>query len=436
MRGQSDAGMSLIELMAAIVVFGIAATGIMAGFIAASQKTRLDKNRVAASNLVARELEIVRNQFNASSSGPITIAADPDVYNPNPLPGGTAGNPLTLDSVPYTVFRRVAWLPAGTGQSPCDGGSSVTYPTLAVNVSVSWPAMGQVKPVEGNTLLTPPKGILASSSSFVAVKVVGASGAGQENVPVTLTGPGGTITGVTAEDGCASMLVGTAGSYTASLSTAGWVDFYGAAAPTKPVTAAAATIARIQFNYDRAGSLALTLSTTSGYALPTGLRSVTLANTGLQPLGVQTRDIGTGGSATLATLWPFSDGYTVWAGSCNQSDPATAGGSRATAIVVPSNGAASVTRTLAPVQLNVTTATAVPVANATVTATPISTTNCAVSENPLTLGVTNASGQLKTSLPAGAWQIKVTGRSPSPSWPTTPVLLPTSGATTIGVTVV
>ena len=78
MRAKGDAGISLIELMAAIVVFGIAATGIMAGFIAASQKTRLDKNRVAASNLVARELEIVRNQFNASAAGPLAVAADPD----------------------------------------------------------------------------------------------------------------------------------------------------------------------------------------------------------------------------------------------------------------------------------------------------------------------------------------------------------------------
>jgi len=436
MRAKGDAGISLVELMAAIVVFGIAATGIMAGFIAASQKTRLDKNRVAASNLVARELEIVRNQFNGSAVGPLAIAADPDVLNPNPLPGGTAGTPLTLDSVPYTVFRRVQWLPAGTGQSACDGGSGVTYPTLAVNVSITWPAMGQVKPVEGNTLLTPPKGVLAGSTSFVAVKVLGANGLGKEDVPVTLTGPGGTINGITAEDGCASMAVGTSGAYTATLNTAGWVDFYGTAVPTKPVTAAPATIARIQFYYDRAGRLDVTLGTEAGYALPTGLRDVTIANTGLQPSGTVVRDVGLGGSGSLTTLWPFTDGYTVWAGSCNQSDPAAAGGSRATAVVVPSNGSASAIRRLAPVRVNVTTATATPVANATVTATPVSTVGCETTENPLVLGLTNASGQLFTSIPAGNWVLRVTGRSPSGSWPTVTGLLPTNAPTTMGVTVV
>jgi prepilin-type N-terminal cleavage/methylation domain-containing protein len=428
--------MTLIELMAAIVVFGIAATGLTAGFIAASQKTRLDKNRVAASNLAARELEIVRNQFNASSAGPTTIAGTPSVSNPDPLPGGTAGDDLQVDGVPYTVVRRVNWLPAGTGQSPCDGGSAVTYPTLAVNVAVSWPAMGQVKPVESNTVLTPPKGVLASTTSFVAVKVLGPTNIGQENVPVTLTGPGGTISGTTQEDGCATMAVTTAGAYTASLNTAGWVDYYGVAAPTKPVTVTAGSLTSVQFNYAKSGSMALTLATTSGYALPTGLRTVTIANTGLQPSGTLAVDIGTGGSATIATLWPFSDGYTVWAGSCAQSDPATAGGSRATAVVVPSNGTIAATRNLAPVQVNVTTATLVPVANATVTATPVSTTGCAATENPLTLGVTNAAGQLLTSMPAGVWTLKVTGRSASPSWPNTANLLPTSSPTTVAVKVV
>ncbi|MEI7647165.1 MAG: prepilin-type N-terminal cleavage/methylation domain-containing protein [Actinomycetes bacterium] len=428
-----DAGVSLVELMMAIMIFAIAMAGITAGFVSVGQKTRLNKDRVAAANLASRELEIARNVFNASSTGPITIAADLDVTNGYPLPGGTAGSPLVVDSVPYTVFRRAEWLPAGTGQSPCDGGSGVTYPTLAVNVKVTWPYMGQVKPIESNTLLTPPKGVLASSTSFVAVKVVGSNGLGKEDVPVTVSGTGGTYTATTAEDGCATVAVATTGTYTASLNSSGWVDFYGASNPSKSVTASASSISRLTFNYDRAGSLELNLTTAAGYALPTGLRSVTLGNTGLQPSGTQIKDIGTGGNATITTLWPFSDGYTLWAGSCGQSDPAAAGGSRASAVVVPSAGGASTATQLAPVRVNVTTSTGSAIAAATVTATPLSTTTCVATENPLTLGVTNSSGQLQTSLPAGSWTLKVTGKTAVGAWPNTPVLLPGSAAVTVGV---
>jgi len=103
---------------------------------------------------------------------------------------------------------------------------------------------------------------------------------------------------------------------------------------------------------------------------------------------------------------------------------------------VPSNGSASAIRRLAPVRVNVTTATATPIANATVTATPVSTVGCDATENPLVLGVTNASGQLFTSIPAGNWVLRVTGRSPAGSWPTVTGLLPTNAPTTMGVTVV
>lgn len=67
------------------------------------------------------------------------------------------------------------------------------------------------------------------------------------------------------------------------------------------------------------------------------------------------------------------------------------------------------------------------------TATPLSTISCVASENPLTLGVTNSSGQLKTSLPAGSWTLKVTGRTPVGAWPNTPELVPGAVAVTVGV---
>ena len=68
-----------------------------------------------------------------------------------------------MDSTPYTVVRNVEPLIAGTGVSPCDGGSAVEYPQYQVTVTVTWLNMANVKPVTSTTVLTPPKGSISST---------------------------------------------------------------------------------------------------------------------------------------------------------------------------------------------------------------------------------------------------------------------------------
>jgi prepilin-type N-terminal cleavage/methylation domain-containing protein len=427
---ERDAGLTLIELMFAMVIFAIVAGGALAGITAALKTTRGDKARIAASDLAARELEIVRNEFTASSSGPNNLAATLQVVNPHPLPGQTAGYPLTLDNQPFTVTRNVEWLPAGTGQSPCDGGSTVTYPSLGVTVTVTWPNMGNISPVTSSTVLTPSKNTLNSTLGFVAVKVSGADGVPQEDVVVSLTGPGGTFSDTTASDGCAVFATSTPGTYTTSLNTVGYVDNYGNQLASKTVPVTAGTLAQRSFSYDQAATLNVTMVTESGYALPTSFPNVSLANTNLQPLGFLYK-VASSATTTITSLWPATDGYTSWAGQCQQADPAASGGTRAAAVVMTPGGTGASTVRLAPVTVTVT-KLLVAQSGKTVVAYPVNTTGCATTENPLTLGVTNALGILKTSLPAGAWVIKVSG-STSAAWPTTPVLLPSSGPTAIAV---
>lgn len=431
----NDLGMTLIELMFAMVIFAIVAAGTVVGLTGALTTTRNDRNRVAASDLAARELEIVRNSFTASSTGPATLAATLHVVNPDPLPSQTAGNPLVVDNTPYTVTRDVEWLPAGVGKSACDGGAGVTYPSLGVTVTVTWPSMGIIKPVSSSTVLTPSKNTLNSNLGYVAVRVqtsaVGSPPA--SNQTVTMTGPGGTYSDVTATDGCAVFATATAGTYTVAVNQTGYVSDAGVAAPTQTVPVTAGTLQQRTFNYDQAASLKVTMITTGGYNLPTTLPQITLGNvTYLQPLGVKAW-ASTGVTTQLGSLWPASDGYTAWAGACTQADPAASGGTRAAATIVGPGATGSVNVSLAPITITVNKGI-LPLLNATVTATPVNTSTCASTENPLTLGVTGSGGVLKTSLPAGAWTIKVSGVSVSGTWPTTPVLLPTSSPSAITVT--
>jgi prepilin-type N-terminal cleavage/methylation domain-containing protein len=408
-RGGSESGLTLIELMVSLVVLAIASSFIVAGLIATMQTTRSSRNRLQASSLASREMEILRNEFNSSPTAALAIGAANQVTNPHPLPGGTAGAALSIDGSPYTVVRNVEWLPAGTGKSACDGTAALTYPSLAVNVSVTWPRMGGVKPVVSNTVLTPPKNTLASSTSFVAVKVANVTNTPLASQVVTLTGPGGTYTDTTATDGCAVFALSSTGTYTASVNTAGYVDSIGNTNPSQSVTVAAGTLSQRSFGYDQAGTLAVTLTTDSGYALPTTLPQISLYNTTILPLGVKAL-ASSAATTSISNLWPYVDGYAVWAGSCKQSDPVVSGGTRDAVVPLAAGASLATSVRLAPVQVNVTTIVAglpVSLVGATVLATPLTATNCAVPDTQLTLGVTNALGVLMTSLPAGKWTLTV-----------------------------
>src|SRR3954452_14113983 len=137
LRADDDAGFGMVELLFAMVVFAIIATAVAYGLQSAVGSTRLSRNRVQAANLASREIEIVRQEFQDKDiDGPSLIGDAGLVTNPHPLKGQTAGQPLTIDGLAFTVTRNATWLPAGSGASPCDGSAAVTYPVLAVNVKV------------------------------------------------------------------------------------------------------------------------------------------------------------------------------------------------------------------------------------------------------------------------------------------------------------
>jgi prepilin-type N-terminal cleavage/methylation domain-containing protein len=437
-RGDSERGMTMIELMVALVVFAIASTAIVAGLISTMQSTRTSRNRLQASSLAAREMEILRNEFRSSAATALAVGSA-NVTNPHPLPGGTAGADLTIDGSPYTVVRNVEWLPAGTGQSACDGGATLSYPSLAVNVSVTWPRMGgNIKPVVSNTVLTPPKNTLAVGTSFVGVRVLDVAAGKVAGQTVNLTGPGGTFSDTTAVDGCAVFALTVPGTYTASLNPAsGYVDTTWNPNPTQTATVGTATLTQVSFSYDKAATLPVQLTTLSGYALPQTLPQISFYNTGL-PLGVKIVPA-TGAVTTVGNLWPFNDGYALWAGSCRQSDPLVAGSTRDPSVVLAAGVTAPTTNVrLAPVQVNVTFASGGAVAPlATVTATPVDNTNCAGTDlaPALTLGVTDSvTGILKTSLPVGKWNLKAVLLTKSGTKTTTP-LLQSSPASTYAIAV-
>ncbi len=423
-RVPEDGGFTLIEVMLACTVLMVLAGAVGLTLTDSLRVSKSARQRVAASNLAAREVEITRNQFFSSDADVALIANSGTVTDPHPL---TGTGPSVVDGTSFSVRRQVEWLPTGNGTSACDGGSLVNHPSLRVNVQVTWPRMATVKPVRATSLLTPPKGTLDNlSTAFLAMKVQNAAGLPTVGVPMSASGPGGSFSGVTDSSGCAVFQVGTAGSYNVVLNQPGWVDQTGVQNSAKPVVVSAGSLARSSMTYDQAASMDITLTAQAGYPIAGPLPAVNYTKPNV-PVASSRQTFASSSTTTRVTgLWPTTNGYAAWAGGCPDSDPAgpPTGGNRGAPVVMAPGALGSVTASLAPVSLTVATSTGTPVAGVVVTAT---STSCTTYDKTLVLGTSNASGKVLVSIPYGQWQLSGTYLSKTFTEPITPTF---AGVTT------
>lgn len=409
-RCRDDAGFTLVEMMVAALVLLVVAAATAGAFVTTMKTTANDRSRTAAANLASREVEIVRQQFTGGSiQNLITIGTQ---VNANPLPGGVVGQPIVVDNVPFTVTDDIQPLLNGPNASSCNGGTPDTAPSYRLRVRVTWP--GATADVVNQTILTPPKGFASSNSyAYLAVSVTNASGNPTSNVVVQMNGPSGSQTRITDSSGCAVGVFTTGGTFTVSLNTAGYVDQTGNPTPTSPaLNVSLGSLQIYRMTYDRAAQLAVTFAAPAGYALPATLPYVTLGNSGIQPNG-QLSLPASGVTTTAGNLWPFPSGYTAWAGSCSDADPAASGGTRSGPAVLAPGGAGSLQVNLAALNVAVVDSSGRPVANASVMAQkPQGASGGCLQDATLTLGTTNASGTLAVALPYGTWQLAV-GSAPN-----------------------
>lgn len=333
-HGPRDRGTSLIEVVVAVVLFGILTSTVLAIVLQTQASTVNNRARVAASNLAAREVDYVREQFMKSEQGPLDLMTAGTVINPHSF--GAAGSALVVDGKPYTVKRSVAWNVTGSAASACEGGSLVKYPTMNVRVEVTWPSMGQTKPVVNTTNLAPPKGVgLSTTTSYVAVKVTNAAGRPNPGRTVTVFSTGESRSGTTDDAGCAVVEVrpktGTTGtSYSVRLSDPGHVDMAGNAAPTRLVgnVTQGQLNSSIDMAYDRAASLQLTVVGGDVVDADVAGSSLSVYQSVFQGSSGLTSHVLSGVRTTIGGLWPTTYGafYGTTAPSSYPSVVLTPGG--------------------------------------------------------------------------------------------------------------
>jgi prepilin-type N-terminal cleavage/methylation domain-containing protein len=379
-----DAGFSLIEVLFAMAIFTIVVTVALGVVLRTAGAAAGNSRRVAAAGLAARQIESARS------------------LQATLIPDGAQITTETVGNVLYTVNQTANFVTTNGVATVCTStGNTLAY--KLVTVTVTWPDQGTIPPVREDTLVALGVGQGPSTSQgTLAVQVATAAGVPVSGVPVTFSNGTAVTTGT---DGCAVLPALNPGSYTASVSTSGYVDTQNQQTSTTPSqTVTAGTITRATLTYDENRSVNLTVPGTG--LLPSGLR-VSWRGTYV----TQTAPWCAGSPAGCLNALPgradylFPDVYQMWAGTCLD---ATSVASPALAVDLrPSSSdgsTAALTTGSAHLQLSGSAALATTV-YAVHAADPVAGGGCTSGETfsfPVTAGVVDV------RLPYGSWKFSST----------------------------
>ena len=425
---RDDAGLTLIEVMVALLVFAVVATGIVASMGTITRMTADNRARVTAENLAAQEVDLVR-----AISDPFTVVSKTTV--------------TPVDGRSYTIKRSVSWISAAGTDLACNATTNIL--SLRVNVRVTWPGMLTTTPaVQDDTVVAPVGRISDTATGSLHVYTKGATGSAQGGVGVALALPSGstgklptTTVKATNYDGCTYVNELQPGTYTVALTKSGTItsdQIDGAKGWTGTVTVTAGgTTSPSNPLFDSPASVTtsyvaspVTTSGTSSFQLPAVVsgQGTPFDTTWTNTSGSWTTNPSTQGG--VASRFPYTSGYGVIAGdsptsgtTCAATDPQawSAGtsngkklgqGVRATVATTP--GASSSVKV--PVGVA---AVTVPAGNyiAAVPATPLSgNPSCGITSTVYVFPTPSTGTAQSVALPYGSWRFiySATGSSFTP----------------------
>lgn len=305
----SEDGITLIEVLVAMMIFAMLVVGIGYSLMTVLQMTRDSQARETAISLASSELDMVR------------AIGDPfQVLN---VPSRTQ----TVGTNTYTIKRDAAWVtPDGNVDTCGTGGGPLQY--KSVTVSVSWVGMREgSSPVRTDTALMPTTRINDPSKGTILVSVIDEAGLGNEGITFTATSSSGNVvTTATNSDGCSFVLGVPPGDYTVKLTNSGYMGISQEANPTVVRTVDAGASAQFQFQYDKSGTYSMNYASNDTTPL-----------TPKTPNDMDTTYFNVDGQYTTTSsdtieLYPHSSGYEIVAGnfvpasetgtSCEAVDPA------------------------------------------------------------------------------------------------------------------
>jgi hypothetical protein len=298
-RLAAERGAIMVEVMVGTVLLAMGTMAILNGIDGAQSTNRKNKARTVASTLAQQDQERLR-------SLPVTMLAGMDETRN-----------VAVSGVTYAVRSRQDWVDDSNGALSCTNETSQAQ-YMKVSSTVTAPSTPG-RPVTESSLITPPVGAFGTNVGTAAVKLTNRSGQPLANQTVQLVA-GSTLSETTNEFGCAVFGQVASGSWTVRVSN-GLVGWGGTTPVDTPMTVAPNKMNLSQVELDTPASLRATLQTSSGTAatwkmvsaanakMPQGFKS---SSTSSSPQ--QVHDVG--------SLFPFLDGYGVFAGNCAANNPA------------------------------------------------------------------------------------------------------------------
>lgn len=378
-----QSGFGLIEVVVSSLLLVLVASGVYMGLDGASMTSTVNKRRSLATEVAQQDQDRMRAMAVTELSN----------YR--------ATSTTTVGAVAYTVASSASWITDDTGTASCTSGQARAH-YLRIASSVTWANM-RVKPVTVESVVAPPAGSFGTGLGSLAVQVRDRNGSGVPGVAVALSGPQ-SYTDTTNEIGCVLWGYLPVGNYTVGLSKQGYVDPSGAAQPSRAAGVVGEATSTTAFDYDLGGRIRAsyeTLTQSGGAPIAANGTAFTAVTS---HLAVPLAPFGDGqphASFTSGPVFPFTDPYGAYAGTCAGADPTAYGVPAQLALVQP-GGTTPVTLREPPVDLLVTRGGR-PVQSATVKLTGTGT-GC----GPLPDRTTGADGYLTDrALPYGPYAVCV-----------------------------
>ena len=393
-----DEGFSLIEVVVSMVIFAVLSTAVAGLLIRTMQTTAQGSQRQVAANLADSQKEYLLGI-------PWAQVVSSSLQR-------------TVNGAKYTVSSDVSFIPDSGGNACASvSGSSLTK---AINVTVTWPAMGGVVPVRTDTVRPIPMAETGNAKGAVAWQLKDAAGVGLAGVTATLTNASAATVATTTSDadGCVFFSDLDAGGYGLVVDQDGYVSTNNLQQFTTNVTVALGQLAVApETRYSRAGTVKLAFPAPNAqYTVPAGVGAllspvdgVGSAQTRPTCASGQTPDLVscTATDGTAGRLYPKA--YVAYAGTCLP----TSGGTSVTPVVTGSVPTTTVPLGAAYLKVPNTVGGVVvgTVGTSTVKLTAIhaATSSCPNQTVELAAAVTPSSSTVvRYALPVGDWTIRVT----------------------------
>lgn len=296
-RLASERGSVIIEVLVGTILLALTTTAVLNGLDGAQDTGRRNKDRSVSSTLAQQDLERMRSM-------PATALVNLDQTRT-----------VTIADVPYTVRSVTESVRDASGVVSCTtDDTEAEYLKLSSTVTA---AANPNAPVTATSLLAPPVGSFGDTGT-ATVKLTDRDGQPLKSVNVDLDGPS-SLSAQTNDVGCAVFAFIDADDWTAEVD-GGLVTWSGETPATSAITVAPGKTSLTQIELDRPGSLRASFVTPAGVA--SQARSISVANAKL-PNGFKPFPVGTAAATKDASnLFPFRDGYGVFAGSCEANNPA------------------------------------------------------------------------------------------------------------------